>query len=301
MRVAAVDIGTNTALLLIAERGPEGLRPLHEEAEVVRLGEGVDRSRRLSPAAVERTLTVLARYGETLRRNAVDRVAAIGTQALREVENSDEFLARAAALLGCPIEVVTGEREAKLSWQAAASAFPLPAQGRRTVVDIGGGSTEILVGGREVEALASLPIGAVRLTERHLPGDPPTLDQRAALTAAIDLALAGAPAASGEIIGIAGTVTTLCALHLGLADYDPRRVHGHRLHRDEVRAIVDRLGQLTVAERRLLPGLDPRRADVIYAGGAILARLLERAGAEGVVVSDRGIRWGLAEAIAQGV
>ncbi len=298
MRVAAVDVGTNTALLLIAELREGRLSPTANEAEIVRLGQGVDRTRRLAPEAVDRTLAVLARYGELVAKSGVDRAAAVGTQALREVENGQEFLVRAQAALGFPVEVIDGEREARLSFRAVAASFPEPPGGRRTVLDIGGGSTELVVGGRDVERLASVPIGAVRLTERLLHHDPPTPDERAALIVEIDRALDGAPHPEGQLVGVAGTVTTMCAISLGLAVYDGERVHGSRLSRAEVERTVAHLGAMPLGERKRLPGLDPRRADVIFAGGAILARVMARAAVDELIVSDRGIRWGLAGELA---
>ena len=299
MRVAAVDVGTNTVLLLVAERVDGKLRAVVERAEITRLGKGVDKSGALDGDAIERTLAVLARYGEEARALGVERAGAVGTQALREAKNGGEFLQRARAALGFAVEVIGGEREAELSWGAVAASFPLAPGRTRAVVDIGGGSTEIDFGGARLERAISLPIGSVRLTERLLHHDPPSDDERAALAAAVDDALARAPSPEAdELVGVAGTVTTLCAISLGLVDYDGARVHGARLARDEVERIVDRLGQTPLADRRRTPGLDPARADVIYAGGVILARLLARARAESLTVSDRGIRWGLAEELA---
>jgi len=299
VRVAAVDVGTNTVLLLVAERVDGKLRAVVERAEITRLGKGVDKSGALDGDAIERTLAVLARYGEEARALGVERAGAVGTQALREAKNGGEFLQRARAALGFAVEVIGGEREAELSWGAVAASFPLAPGRTRAVVDIGGGSTEIDFGGARLERAISLPIGSVRLTERLLHHDPPSDDERAALAAAVDDALARAPSPEAdELVGVAGTVTTLCAISLGLVDYDGARVHGARLARDEVERIVDRLGQTPLADRRRTPGLDPARADVIYAGGVILARLLARARAESLTVSDRGIRWGLAEELA---
>ncbi|MSP60590.1 MAG: Ppx/GppA family phosphatase [Myxococcales bacterium] len=298
MRIATVDVGTNTALLLIVERQGRELCEIGNEAEIVRLGQGVDRTRRLDPQAIERTLAVLRRYGELIRAARVDRAAAVGTQALREVENGAEFLARAEEALGFPVEVIAGQREARLSWRAVASSFPLPPSGRRTVLDIGGGSTELLVGGDEVERLASVPIGAVRLTERLLHHDPPSDEERRLLVDTIDRALDAAPAPEGELVGVAGTITTLCAISLGLLAYDGARIQGARLRRGDVEREVERLGALSLEDRKRIPGLDPKRADVIYAGGMILARIFARADADEVLVSDRGIRWGLAHELA---
>ncbi|HEX6838777.1 MAG TPA: Ppx/GppA family phosphatase, partial [Polyangia bacterium] len=161
------------------------------------------------------------------------------------------------------------------------------------VVDIGGGSTELISGEREVEGVVSLPIGSVRLTERIVAHDPPTADEQARLVATVDDALAGAPALRGALVGIAGTVTTLAAMAQRLDSYDATRVHGSRLSRAAVDALCASLAATPLADKRRTPGLDPKRADVIYAGAVILARVMARAGAAECIVSDRGIRWGL--------
>jgi exopolyphosphatase/guanosine-5'-triphosphate,3'-diphosphate pyrophosphatase len=296
VRVAAVDVGTNTVLLLIAERRGGELVPLVEEMAICRLGKGVDRTGRLDDAAIERTLVALRGFGETGRAHGVDRAVAVGTQALREAQNGEDFLLRAREALGFPVEVISGGREARLAWRAVSESFP--ATGRRTVIDIGGGSTEILIGATEIEWVASVPIGSVRLTERYVAHDPPTDHEILDVMLAIDRSLYGAPQLEGEIIGVAGTVTTLAAMHLGLDSYDGGLVHGARLGRDALGQLVVRLGDASFEQRRRMRGLDPRRADVIWAGAMILARIVERAGAAGVLVSDRGVRWGLAHELA---
>jgi exopolyphosphatase/guanosine-5'-triphosphate,3'-diphosphate pyrophosphatase len=302
VRVAAADIGTNTLVFLVAEKTSSGLTAVADGAEIVRLGEGVDRTGDLAPAAVERTLAALGTFVQNARALGVARLAAVGTQALREVRSGAAFVARASAILGGPVEIISGEREARLAWAATAAAFPLTdlvRQDGRTVVDIGGGSTELIVGRDAIDEVISLPIGSVRLTERLLHADPPSEEERRALVNLIDEALARAPAPRGAVIGVAGTVTTLCAIHLGLDSYDPARVHGATLHARDLDAIVDMLARTPLAGRRNIPGLDPRRADVIYAGAVILCRVLARANADRVTVSDRGIRWGLAAELAQ--
>jgi exopolyphosphatase/guanosine-5'-triphosphate,3'-diphosphate pyrophosphatase len=222
-------------------------------------------------------------------------VSGVGTEALRRARNGHLFVNEATARLGSVggrFAVIDGEREARLSWRAVRAAFP-SLRGVRTVVDIGGGSTELLVGEAEIEGVVSLPIGSVRLTERLLHHDPPTDDERAALRATVDEALTAAPPPRGTVVGIAGTVTTLSAMAQSLAHYDAERVHGSRLDYAALSETVARLGRATAQERRSLPGLDPKRADVIYAGAVILERVLARAGADSCLVSDRGIRWGL--------
>jgi exopolyphosphatase/guanosine-5'-triphosphate,3'-diphosphate pyrophosphatase len=295
-RYAAVDCGTNTVLLTIAERDDEGrLQPITEHAEITRLGEGLAHSGRLAEAAIARTELVFARYAELIAEAHCTQVLAVATEALRRAANGADAQARFAAQLarvGGTLEIIGGEREAALSFRAARDSFP-QLRGRRAVVDIGGGSTEIVVGERGIESAISLPIGSVVLTERYLAEDPPSIEERAALAAAVDHALAAAPPLPSLVVGIAGTVTTYAAIALGLDDYDATRVHGLSLARSALDAEVARLGALPVADRRRTPGLQAGRADVIYAGGVILSRVLARAQATHCLVSDRGVRWGL--------
>lgn len=294
MRVAAIDVGTNTVLLTIAEIDGEP-RAVEEAAEIVRLGEGLDRSGRLGEAAIGRTVAVLERFAARIGAHGCERVRAVATEAVRKAANGEAFLRAADAALapvGGRMEVIAGEREARLSWRAVADSFPALV-GPRTVLDIGGGSTELIVGDAAVEGVISLPIGSVRLTERIIAHDPPSADERARLAATVDEALAAAPAPRGTLVGIAGTVTTLAAMAQRLATYDGARVHGARLDRATLDALVDMLGTTPLADKRRTPGLDPKRADVIYAGAVILSRVMARAGSDVCVVSDRGIRWGL--------
>lgn len=294
MHFATIDIGTNTVLYLKCEATssePSSLVAREQGVAIVRLGEGLDRSGRLSEAAMERALAALRDFGA--RAAGVERATAVATEAVRKAENGDVFLTRASEALGFPVACIDGAREAQLSWLATARSLPARTK-VRTVLDIGGGSTELARGGDEPEQVVSVPIGSVRLTERLLHHDVPTDEEQRALVEAIDSALEAAPRPEGELVGIAGTVTTLCAIGLGLADYDAEQVHGRRMSRDEVERIVTRLGAMSGEERRRLPGLDPRRADVIYSGGMILCRVLARSSLDGVTVSDRGVRWGLA-------
>ena len=291
MPVAAIDVGTNTALLTIADGG----EPVEERAEIVRLGEGLDKSGRLKDEAIARTVAVVADYAEAIARHGCTRVAAVTTEAVRKAANGGDFVARASealAKVGGRMEVIDGEREARLCWRAVSGAFPSLA-GPRTVVDIGGGSTELIVGERAVEGVISLPIGSVRLTERCVAHDPATNDDAARLAATVDEALTQAPPLRGALVGIAGTVTTLAAMAQRLDSYDATRVHGSRLTRAEVDGLAALLQATPLADKKRMPGLDPKRADVIYAGAVILARVMARTGAAECIVSDRGIRWGL--------
>jgi exopolyphosphatase/guanosine-5'-triphosphate,3'-diphosphate pyrophosphatase len=240
---AALDLGTNTLLLLVAAPGDgPGAPPrvLADECRIVRIGQGVDATRRLAPAAVARTLGALGGYAETLRRLGVPRarVAAVATSALRDVADAGEFLGEAAALLGAPFEIISGDEEARLTWLAVARAFPAPggaaAEGAlRAVLDVGGGSTEVVLGcGARILERQSIDIGSVRLTERHVHEDPPAAAVPALRAAAREAFAPFATARPAEVVGVAGTVTTLAAVRDAVTPYQPERVHGQRLSRD---------------------------------------------------------------------
>jgi exopolyphosphatase/guanosine-5'-triphosphate,3'-diphosphate pyrophosphatase len=294
---ATIDVGTNTTLLLVARVDDAGaITVLDERAEITRLGRGIGAGGALGAEGVARTLDVLRGYAELARRHGAT-IAAVGTEALRRAPNGADFLDPAAAILGAPVAVIDGAREAALTYRAAVESFPAEARaGTMIVVDIGGGSTEIVVADRgAVTFQTSLPLGSVRLTERHVRRDPPGRDELTAIALEVDAALAAVPWPAGEptVVGVAGTVTTLAAMALALATYDPARVHGHDLTLVELDLQIARLERATQAQRERLVGLDPRRADVILAGAIILRRIAHAARVPAVRVSDRGIRWGL--------
>ena len=297
MRTAVIDIGTNTLLLLVAEPGRDGaLRAVVDLCRFGRLGQGLDASGRLHPDAIARSLDICREYRAALDAAGVERPRVIATQAMREAANAADFVGPAEAILRAPIEVSAGAREAELAFRAQAESLPALHGQPFVVADVGGGSTEIIVtDGARVVSAVSVPIGAVRLAERHLRHDPPTADEQAALTADIDRHLAPLALPTGvALVATAGTATTIAALELALATYDPDRVHGHRVSAATLVALTDRLLAATTAERRAMVGMEPQRADVIPAGAAIFARLVTRLAAPAVVISDRGIRWGLA-------
>jgi exopolyphosphatase/guanosine-5'-triphosphate,3'-diphosphate pyrophosphatase len=290
--LATIDIGTNTTLLLVARTTP-ALEVMLERAEITRLGRGIGKDGGLGSEGIASTLAVLREYAEVARRHHA-RIAAIGTEALRRAPNASEFLNAAADILGAPVEVIDGDREAALTYRAVAASFP--ALTSMAVVDIGGGSTEIVLSeGGHPRFHTSLPIGSVRLTERHLHADPPSPRDVAALAKAVDDALAEVPFPEQAIplVGVAGTVTSLAAMAQNLESYDPARVHGYWLSRAALSHELDRLRAAPQEQREKMPGLDPRRADVILAGALILERIAHQARAPEILVSDRGIRWGL--------
>lgn len=302
MRAATIDIGTNSVLLLVADSEGGALRPVLERATVTRLGEGVDRNRRLLDAACERTLACLSDYAAELRRLGVTRLDAVGTSAMRDATGGQEFVARAAGILGVAPRVIDGNEEARLTFGGALSG--LDQSGSVTVFDIGGGSTEIIVGTagpreRSIRAAVSLDIGSVRLFERHLRSDPPSAHELQLVQRDIAQALASAPKPEphATLVGVAGTVTQLAALELELTAYDATRVHGYTLTRGSVDRLAARLASLDLKARRALPGMEPMRADVLVVGSAIAQAVLHWSGAAKLIVSDRGVRWGLAEAL----
>jgi exopolyphosphatase/guanosine-5'-triphosphate,3'-diphosphate pyrophosphatase len=297
-RVAAIDIGTNSVLLTIAEAGPSGgLVPIVERATITRLGEGVDRTRTLADAAVERTLTCLSAYAQEIRAHGVAALDVVGTSAMRDAAGGEALVARAEELLGTRPRVISGDEEARLTFAGGLSGLDLGGASPVLVFDIGGGSTELIVGvpaTASIHHAISLDIGSVRLTERHVRNDPPTPEELRQVDEDIERALDAArfePVA--RVVGVAGTVTTLGAIARAVDPYDASVVHGMRLSRSEIDATTARLDALPVSERVKLPGLSPKRADVIAAGGHICKAVLARTGADELVVSDRGVRWGL--------
>ncbi|HJX52614.1 MAG TPA: Ppx/GppA phosphatase family protein [Polyangia bacterium] len=296
-RIATIDIGTNTTLLLIAEEREGTIAVLENRAEITRLGRGIGRDGGLGQEGIDRTLAVLSGYAVLARVHEAP-IFAIGTEALRRAPNAADFLCRAAALLDTPVEVIDGEREAALTFLAARLSFPEAAAGAMMVVDIGGGSTEVIVARRgAVELCRSLPLGSVRLTERHIHHDPPLAHEIEAVRTEVVGHLAETPFPSDAdrpcLVGVAGTVTTLAAMVQDLQSYDPALVHGYRLTLPALDKQIDRLRASTQKEREAMAGLDPARADVILGGAIILSEIARRLGAAKVLVSDRGIRWGL--------
>ncbi len=302
MRVASLDIGTNSVLLLIAERDQQGtIRPLLERATITRLGEGVDRARELRPAAMERTLDCLRDYAGELTRFGVERVAAVGTSALRDARGGGEFCALAASVLGVMPEIISGPREAELTFAGSLAGLDLARERDISVFDVGGGSTEIVSGrldarGRaHIASAVSLDVGSVRLFERHVRTDPPTAAELDAVRRDVDRALGAAPRVSRDyLIGVAGTVTTLASVALELESYDSAIVHGHVLTSGAVTEVAQKLTTTPLETRKTLRGMEPRRADVIVTGAALVERVLAWSGVPELIVSDRGVRWGLA-------
>jgi exopolyphosphatase / guanosine-5'-triphosphate,3'-diphosphate pyrophosphatase len=297
MKIGALDVGTNTVLMLVAENTPDGgARRVIDLARVTRLGQGVDHNHRLDPQAALRTLDTIAEFVEQARAAGAEKMVAAGTATLRDVADGESFIRRVRERTGVELEIVSGETEAWLSYLAVMHGLRLDPSQRSLIVDIGGGSTEFIRAepGAKLQ-MASLQIGSVRLTERIIHHDPPTAREAADLRLAIDAELAGLgwKLETDVLVGIAGTVTTVCAVALQMEPYDHDRVHRYRLSRKEVERVLGLFGSMPLAERRKLKGLDPGRADVMFAGTAVLERVMSEANADSVVVSDQGVRWGL--------
>ncbi len=289
MRVAAIDLGTNSTRLLVADVEDGRVEEVGRALRITRLGEGVDARRRLLPAPVARVRNVLADFRREAERLGAERTLAIATSAVRDAENGEAFLGEVEWSYGFATRVLSGEEEAALTLRGVTAGRAL--EPGTLVVDIGGGSTELIVlAVSDTLRNASLDVGCVRMTERFG-------EDVAAIEEHVGVAAPELEARSA--IGVAGTITALAALDLGLVDYDPERVHGHVLTAAAVDAQLDRLASLPLDERRRLPGLEPERAPVIVAGAAILRALLRRYGLDRIEASERDILHGAALAAAE--
>jgi exopolyphosphatase/guanosine-5'-triphosphate,3'-diphosphate pyrophosphatase len=300
MRLATIDLGTNTVRLLVAESAqPPAWRLVHQEQQVTRLGEGLWPHRTLRETPMTRTMAAVAAYVERARALGAGKLRIVATSAVREATNGRAYAAALEARTGVPVEIVSGADEARLTVRGVLDALG-ELSGTVVVFDIGGGSTEYVVaGGRDVVASVSLHLGVVHLAERYPfpdrvdPRKYQVMEDEVTVQLARELPAAIAGARLDHLVGTAGTVTSLAALDLGLATYDPVRVHGHRLDRDTVARQLARLGALTLRERAQVPCLEPGRADLIVAGIAIVLATMRVLGTSSLVVSDAGLREGM--------
>lgn len=311
-RVAAVDCGTNSIRLLVADADPATgeIKDLDRRMTIVRLGQDVDRTGRLAPEALERTFAACREYAGVIGELGARKVRFVATSASRDAANRDDFVRGVVDILGVEPEVITGDQEAEFSFTGATKELTGRTDLERPflVVDIGGGSTEFVVGDDRVTAARSVDVGCVRMTERHLVRDgvvtdPPTAGQIAAMTrdidAALDLAERTVPLREARtLVGLAGSVTTIAAIALELPEYDWAAIHHSRISVGTVREISARLLAATHAERAAIPVMHPGRVDVIGAGALVLLRIMERTGAREVVVSEHDILDGIAWSIA---
>jgi exopolyphosphatase / guanosine-5'-triphosphate,3'-diphosphate pyrophosphatase len=299
-RLGAVDIGTNSTRLMVADVDGHDA-PLHtvdRRMRITRLGQGVDATRRFAPEAIERTVAVLREYRGALEHHDVTRVRAVATSAARDATNRDDFFVPARdALGGVELELVSGDEEARLSFLGATTGLDEPSP--YLVVDIGGGSTEFIVGTTGPEGSLSVDIGCVRLTEHYLHGDPPTAEELSQAVSVVrdhlaDVAreLPGVRDAH-TLVGLAGTITTVAAIEMGLPEYDAEKIHHFRLTKAAAEDVFRTLATESVAQRRHNPGLDPARADVIVGGTIVLVSILRAFGFDEMLVSEADILDGL--------
>jgi exopolyphosphatase / guanosine-5'-triphosphate,3'-diphosphate pyrophosphatase len=303
-RVGAVDLGTNSIRLVVAEPSETGeaspdppFALLARDMTITRIGQGVDRTGRIQPEALARTLRVLARYCRRARALHAERIAVSATSAVRDASNRGELEDAVRDHARSELRVISGEREAELSFMGATAGLAAPAP--FAVLDIGGGSTEMVVGSSGPEAVVSTCLGSVRLTERHVRSDPPAPGEREALARAVDRVLeeierAVHPGRAETLIAVAGTPTTIQAIARGLDFYDPEAIHRTELSIQDAEAVLDRLAAMTTAQRAALPVMAPGREDVVVSGATILVRTMRRFGFRRVLVSETDILDGLA-------
>jgi exopolyphosphatase/guanosine-5'-triphosphate,3'-diphosphate pyrophosphatase len=300
LRYGAIDIGTNSVRLLVAEKKEKRWHTLRRCVEITRLGRAVDKTQHLDSEAISRTINVVAKFKKILDEYGVTRFKIVATSAARDARNIAEFASLVAERTNCDLEVLTGLEEAKLTFRGAIGASDSVVTGEKVlVVDIGGGSTEFIVGQDcQVIYLSSVDIGSVRLTEKYIKQDPPENHEleevRSHIRAKIDPVFKEIKEHKPrQIVGVAGTVTTLAAVKQGLKVYDSQKIHGYLLSRQDIEMLLARFRSLKLADRRKLAGLDPRRADVIITGTIIMQEILTGLGFEGVTVSEKDILDGL--------
>ncbi len=297
MPFATIDIGTNAVLLLIGEKSPDGkIKSIYEEAQLTRLGQGLSSSNDLHPDGMQRTLDALNSYAATCAKYKAAPIVAVGTSAFRRASNAKAFLKRIKDESGIDVKIISGIEEAELSFDAARAEFG----DNIVVIDIGGGSTEFIWLTKDGLHTQSLLLGAVIMQENYGRHDPLDTQDAVEMEDAVLNALGELPneaiadTLTKTMVGIAGTVTTLAAMALRLKAYDHEQVHGHVLTLADVEGIVGQLLPLSIEERKKLPGLEPKRADVIYPGAVILEEAMEHFGKNKVIACHHGIRWGLA-------
>jgi exopolyphosphatase / guanosine-5'-triphosphate,3'-diphosphate pyrophosphatase len=305
MKVASVDIGTNSTRLLVADIDGHGrdakLATVDRRTQITRLGQGVHDARRLHPDAIERTLAVLRQYRQVLDEHGVAKVRATATSASRDAANRDDFFDPAEEILGARPQLISGEEEARLEYLGATAALEPDSY---LVVDVGGGSTEFIAGRAEPEGLVSIDIGCVRLTEQYLRGDPPTPEELSQAVSVVRDHLADvdrlvpAAARANTLVGTAGTVWTLAAVELGVDPSESERIDHFRLTKAAAEDVFRTLATEPIAQRRHNPGLEPGRVDVIVGGAIVVVSVMRHWGFDELLVSEADILDGLARSIA---
>jgi len=297
MKLAALDVGSNTVLMLVVECCVEE-KPhvLGDMARITRLGRGVDACGHLDPESAARTLDTIAEFADKARALGVEKIVGAATAALRDAADGSDFLASVKSRTGITLEIISGQTEAQLSYLSTRKALGISPAEKLLIVDIGGGSTELIRAEPDQPLeVVSLQLGSVRLTERIIHHDPPAANEKETLRAIVDDSLRelGWNYRPAKAVGIAGTVTTLCAIALGLERYSAETIHGSRLAAAEIVRLIELLGSIPLEQRKQLRGMEPGRADVLFAGAVILERVMKCFGCGEVIVSDQGVRWGL--------
>ncbi|MHB8841832.1 MAG: Ppx/GppA phosphatase family protein [Candidatus Aquicultor sp.] len=303
MKIGAIDIGTNSVRLLIAEKNG-GWRDMRRELEITRLGEDVNRTCRIKPEAMERTLAALAKHKDLLERYAVENVRVVATSAMRDAANSADFMAMVKERLGLSIEVIPGEEEGRLTFAGVAGPGSLVTPDELAlVVDVGGGSTEYIYGRNgTVFGSTSLNIGSVRLYELFIKHDPPLAGELESAREMIQTSAGPvfeklAVESPDVVIAVAGTATQLAAIYYGVDPYDPEKIHGSRISVSELSSLIKQLAAMPVEQRRALKGMHPKRADVIVTGALILEETLLGLGFPEMIISEKDILDGIAYSI----
>lgn len=301
LRVAAIDCGTNTIRLLIADVADRTVTEICRAMHTNRLGQGLDSSGRISTESLERTRLALVEFRASIDEYRPARIRMVATSASRDAQNRDDFVQLAQDVVGVLPEVISGDQEAALSFAGATSG--LGGAERKLVIDIGGGSTEFVVGDTAVIAGCSTDIGCVRLTERYFQNDPPTSDQLEQVRVAARIAIAEARRdvdldSAGEVIGVAGTITTVAAMALGLESYDPAAIHQSSISAAKIHQITAMLTIYDHDERAAIPVMHPGRVDVIAAGAIILEEIVNELGIDSVIASETDILHGIALSLA---
>lgn len=299
MRAAAIDIGTNSVRLLVADLAPRGgLSVVERGLAITRLGEGMSRSGEIGDAAAARTLDAVDRFARVARGAGARSILSFGTCALRESANGESFVRRVKGETGLDVRILSGEEEALFAWRGMTRTLPHPLREGTAAIDIGGGSIEITAApGGGAPVAASLALGCVRMTERFLASDPPARAELDALrlhafrTLSAEMPLS-IPCPASRLVGAGGTITAAASSILGLRRYDPERVHGAMLSADEISGLAARLASMPLARRKEVPGVEEKRADIIVAGLVVLGALMEFFSAPAVTVSDEGILHG---------
>jgi len=297
-RKAIIDIGSNSIKFFVGELAADRtIKTVLDTNDIARLGEGLDSTGAISPEAMERNVASVAAFAKQAKELGADRIVSVGTMALRKASNSAEFVEKVKKACGVEVQIIPGEEEARLSYLAILSGLPLEKDADLVVFDTGGGSTEFIYGkGTQMVKRFSVNLGAVRITENYLKADPVSPADVQAAIAQIDKEFkeAGVNGKPAQLVGMGGTVTSMGAVKHKMVKYDPSVIQGSRLTKKDIEEQIEEYSKRTVEQRKELPGLQPKRADVILAGACILKVITDRLGADGLTISDRGLRHGLA-------